>query len=154
MPALDAPMADKILAQLATLPADVTPAWGKMNRAQLYGHLNAVIAYSTGKGPEMPFRGNFKTRNIFRPLAVNGWVRLPRNVRLPRPAGAKETPPPPEATLEEFEATLRNYVARLHDGDLPSRTHPFFGVLNPAEWSRFHWNHFRHHMEQFGVWEK
>jgi len=143
--------ANHILEQLATLAPDVRPQWGKMNRAQLFGHLRSVLQYAMGEGPAMEFRGNWNSRYLFRPMILHGLVAMPRNVRVPRPKGMKEHPQPPEATFEEFEAALGEYVRRHQAGEIAPQMHPFFGLMDRRDWARFHRAHFRHHLRQFGL---
>ncbi|MBI1317702.1 MAG: DUF1569 domain-containing protein [Candidatus Hydrogenedens sp.] len=152
MPRLDQTLADRAIAGLESLPEDVKPLWGKMNRAQLYGHLNVTLLYCMGKGPDMPFKGNWKSRMLFRPLILSGMVSIPKGVKLPAPKGMKTPPPPPEATMEELAGTIRAFVAASKTGDLQRRMHPFFGELSGPEWQQFHAAHFKHHLKQFGVW--
>lgn len=147
----DQAYADWMLGRLAELPADAQPRWGKMNVAQLIGHLNMVLRYSMGDGPEMPFKGNWKSRVLFRPLILNQIVQIPKGVKIPRPPGAKEAPVY-EADLDTLRETAGRYLARVAAGDLPAtRTHPFFGGLSPEAWRKFHAAHCGHHLRQFGV---
>jgi hypothetical protein len=152
MPSYNSALVEKVNAALASIPEDARPRWGKMNRAQLYGHLHMALRYSMGEGPKMPYRGNFVSRHIFRRLILAGLVEIPHNVRLPRPEGMKEMPPPPEATFEQVSETLREFLRRLEAGTLPVALHPFFGPMSGREWGKFHCAHLKHHCKQFGVW--
>lgn len=137
--------------RLASLPEDVKPAWGTMDRGQVYGHLRTVLLYTLGTGPELPYRGNFKTRHIFRHIILLGLKEIPHNIKVPRPEGMSKEKFFPVATLEEVSETIDRYLEAIAQGGLPTRTHPFFGLLTPAEWQRFHRFHFIHHMKQFGI---
>ena len=152
MPKLDRALAKTITAKLATIPEDAKPLWGKMNRAQLYGHLAMVMKHMLGNGPGVPYRGNFVTRHIFRHLIVNGIKEIPHNIRLPKPKGMDKMPEPPTATLAEVEAALDAYLTAVEKGTVPQAMHPFFGPLTTNEWMKFHHAHFKHHCKQFGVW--
>lgn len=152
MPKLDRALAKTISAKLASIPEDATPVWGKMNRAQLYGHLTLVMRHMLGGGPELPFKGNFVSRHIFRHIILNGIKEIPHNIRLPRPKGMDKAPEPPTATLAEFEAALDAYLTATEKGTAPQAMHPFFGPLTTKEWLKFHHAHFKHHCKQFGVW--
>lgn len=152
MQSLDRRLATEFAEKLARIPEDQKPLWGKMNRAQLYGHLEMVLRYTMGEGQPLPYRGKWIYRHVFRHLVVNGILEFPHNVRLPRPKGEKE-PVPPVATLEDLKQTLNAYVSAAEGGTLPARQHPFFGELSGRAWQKFHVGHFKHHLKQFGVWD-
>jgi oxepin-CoA hydrolase/3-oxo-5,6-dehydrosuberyl-CoA semialdehyde dehydrogenase len=152
MPRLDQDFAKRAIDSVGSIAPDAKPLWGKMNRAQLYGHLHLAVGYSLGHGPDMPFKGNWKSKMIFRPLILSGLVSIPKGVKLPAPKGMKTPPPPAEATLEEMTATINAFVAAAKSGSVSRRMHPFFGELSGPEWQQFHAAHFKHHMKQFGVW--
>lgn len=147
---LDAASIQDYLARLEEIPQDATPKWGTMNRAQLFWHLTSTIHYTTGKGKEMPYRGNWKTRNIFRHVILNHWKKIPHNIPLPNNEG-KGRMPFEEGAMEDLRAALDEYASQFDSGNLPERTHPYFGVLNADQWRRFHIAHLNHHCEQFGV---
>jgi len=153
MPRLDKDLAPKFIAAFESIPEDAQPLWGEMNRPQLYGHINTVMRYCEGQGPDMPFRGNWKSRWIFRPLILSGLVKIPKGVKLPRPKGMKEMPPPPEATMEELRDSILRFVQAAEQGEIPPRMHPFFGLLSGPEWQQFQAAHTKHHLRQFGVWK-
>jgi len=152
MATLDRKLAAQIIQSLEALDPDTKPAWGEMNVPQLLGHLTVVVLYSTGTGPELPYKGNWMTRNIFRHLVLYGIVPIPKGIRVPRPVGMKERPKPPEASLDDLRTALDTWNAGREAGTLPKALHPFFGNLGPGEWARFHGAHFKHHLTQFGVW--
>ena len=152
MPKLDSALAARIIPALQGISADATPLWGKMNRPQMYGHVRATLRYPMGQGPDMPFKGNWKSRWIFRHMILGGIVEIPKGIKLPAPKGAAEPPAPPEATFDELRETIEEFVAKGEAGELQHRMHPFFGMLNNSDWQRFHVAHTKHHMKQFGVW--
>lgn len=151
MAGLDRALADLYVQRLARLTPDARPQWGKMNVPQLLGHLRIVVLYTMGQGPEMPFKGNFVTRNVFRHLILMRMVAIPKNVPLPKPKGIKEMPPPPEGTVEQLREVLGQYLDRYEQRQLKPQMHPYFGTLSPGEWNKFHVSHFTHHLKQFGV---
>jgi len=152
MPTFDQAYADDAIERLERIPEDATPAWGKMNRAQLYGHLNTVIRYCLPDAAvEMEFRGNFKSKYIFKPLILNGLVAFPKNIKLPRPKGMKTMPPPPEATLDEVREAMKLFADGVAANTLPTKMHPFFGPLTCSQWGKFHVGHTKHHLLQFNV---
>ena len=154
MKKIDRKIAAKIIERFGTLPQDVKPGWGKMNRDQLFGHLALVMRHMLGQTPPLPFKGNWVTQNVFRHLVVNGIVEIPHNVRLPRPKGADKNIEPPTCALEDLERALNEYLDGIENGSLPQAMHPFFGNLTVDEWRRFNIAHFKHHLKQFGVWDE
>ena len=155
MKMLDRTLAAEIVYKLGQIPADATPRWGKMSRDQLYGHLALVMRHMLAQTPPLPFKGNWKSRHIFRHLILNGIVEIPHNIRLPRPTGLPkgEELVPPTCSLEDFQRALDEYLSAAESGSLPPAMHPFFGLLTVTEWRKFHIAHFKHHLKQFGVWD-
>ena len=135
-----------LVARLAKLKADAHPAWGTMSAPQMLGHLVATLRYSMGKGPVLPFVGNWATRRLLAPLILHGILPIPRNVTLPR-ADA----PRPIADLETLHAALEEYLSRVHTGDLEPPHHPTFGDIGVDGWAKMHLRHFEHHLKQFGL---
>jgi len=129
---------------------DTKPVWGTMTPPQMFGHLNAAVRYSMGHGPEMPFKGNWKTKYVFAPLILNGIKHIPRNIKVPRPKGAQSAEPP-VAELDALEASLRELLEMVRDGRFDPPHHPFFGTIGPNGWLKFHGAHLDHHLRQFGV---
>lgn len=148
----DRAYADWMLERLAGLAPDAAPLWGTMRGSQCVGHLNQVLRYSLGDGPDMPFKGNWKSRVVFRPLIVNQFVQIPKGIRMPRPVGAKQAPVIPDLEVETLRETVERYLAAVSSGALPAtRMHPFFGPLDGGTWQKFHVAHCGHHLRQFGV---
>lgn len=141
---------DEILARLATLEAESKPRWGTMNGAQVMGHLAMVVRYSMGRGPTMPDKSTWVSRNVIRPLLFAGWLSVPKNVKVPAPEGAERLPTP-SADLETLQAVIEDYLAVAQTGDVAAPPHPLFGDIGADGWARFHCVHFDHHLKQFGV---
>jgi hypothetical protein len=152
MKSLDRTLSNEIIAKLAKLPPDVKPLWGKMNRDQLYGHLALVFRYTLGELPPLPYKGNWRSRNIYRHLIINGVIEIPHNIRLPRPKGLDKDAEVPTCAIEDLQNAMDAYVTAAEQGTLQPALHPFFGVLSPKEWRKFHVAHLKHHCKQFGVW--
>ena len=148
-PKLTPEYAAEVIKRLELVPEDATPKWGKMNRAQLYGHLATVMRYSCGELGKMPDKSTFLRRNFFRPAIFHGFAKIPHNIRVPGERARKE--PAPEATLEELADIIRATEAALKAGNVDSPNHPFFGYIGCKGWLTFHYRHCEHHLEQFGV---
>ena len=150
MPDFDHAFLEETMTRIANIPAEKKPVWGSMNRDQMIGHLTAVFHYTLGLGPEMPDMSTWFSRNVLRHLLLSGVVRIPKNVRAPRPTGAPSGPPP-EGDATILLSTMEEYLARAQAGDLDPPPHPFFCDLGVDGWARFHCRHVDHHLRQFGV---
>lgn len=150
MRGFDKTIAADVLARLNRLDPEVPPRWGTMTCAQMIGHLYIVHRYTMGDGPDMPFKGNWKSRHLFRPLIVHGLVAIPKGIKMPRPKGAS-APPVVESTVEDLQGAYTRYFECYASGSLSPRVHPFFGELSPKAWNKFLVAHTRHHLNQFGA---
>ena len=150
MRSFDHDFVENILQRMSKIPADAKPAWGKMTRDELIGHMTMVMRYTLGKGPEMPDKSTWVSRNIIRHLILNGIVAIPQNVRLPKPKKPGEAPPP-TGDMETLHAVLEEYLSAAETGRLSPPPHFFFGDLGVDGWAKMHVLHFEHHLKQFGV---
>jgi hypothetical protein len=151
MPAFDHRFAQNVIKRAETIPTDKKPEWGNMNRNQMFGHLYDVFEYCMGRAGEMPDKSSFKTRYIFRPLVFSGIVKIPKNVRVPRPKDSDREMFKREVELDELRAKMDEYLACCQAGDLDPPRHPFFGDLGIDGWAKFHVRHMDHHLRQFGA---
>jgi hypothetical protein len=61
------------------------------------------------------------------------------------------------ADEREFEKERKQLIALVQrfpqsgPSAITKEAHPFFGKMNPQEWSTLQWNHLNHHLTQFGV---
>ena len=122
-----------------------------MNPGQMLGHLTQVYRYSMGDGEDMPFAGNLLSRLLYKHLLLNGIAAFPKKVKLRKREGEMPRPAVPEGNIKELEAAINRYFDLYDTGELDNRIHPFFGVMSPTEWNKFHFYHTRHHMRQFGM---
>jgi len=129
---------------------DGRPLWGKMSRDQMFAHLCGVFEYCMGRRGVMPDRSSFYSRNILGPLIVNGIIKIPKNVKVPRPREDRDKPLP-ECSLDTLKTTMGEYMAKTQAGELDPPRHPFFGELGVDGWAKFNTRHIDHHMRQFGV---
>ncbi len=133
------------LERFRQIAPDAKPLWGEMTAPQMIGHLNGAARYSMGYGPDIPFKGNWKTRHIFAPLILNGFKQIPHNVK-----GARSSDPP-VADLPTLETSLQEMLEKYRAGAFNPPHHPFFGTIGPNGWMKFHGLHLDHHLRQFGV---
>lgn len=141
----------ELVSRLESLPEDAKPVWGSLTRGQLIAHLANTLRYTLGQGPELPFKGNIKSRTLFKFLILNGFKEIPRNIRLPRPAEIPKEHWFQEGPIDMLREAMDAYFAALEKGGLPTRIHPFFGPLNEKEWRKLHRHHFTHHLKQFEI---
>jgi oxepin-CoA hydrolase/3-oxo-5,6-dehydrosuberyl-CoA semialdehyde dehydrogenase len=150
----DAAFRDALLARhmwdaLGSLRADTAPRWGRMSPQQMVEHLAWIFEVSTGRAsvecvyPEAK-RERYKS-------FLHDDTPMMREFR--NPALAAGLPPLQHAGLPEAIAALRREVEHFLDAarvDAPAM-HPTFGPLRREEWSRSHFKHVVHHLEQFGL---
>lgn len=144
-------VAGEMIERLGGIPRRAKPRWGKMNPAQMLGHLTQVFRYSMGEGQDMPFAGNLRSRFLYKYLLLYGIADFPKNVQLPKREGAEAGPLVVEGEIEGLEAVVERFLDRYESRELDARIHPFFGVMPPKDWIAFHFYHTRHHMRQFGM---
>lgn len=151
MKSFDQVFAREVVSRVASLPDDARPAWGTLTRGQLIAHLANTLYYTLGEGPDLPFKGNFLSRTLFKFLILNGFKEIPHNIRLPRPAEVPKDQWFQEGPVEMLREAVDAYFSAVEKGGLPARMHPFFGPLNEKEWRKLHGQHFAHHLRQFGL---
>ncbi len=140
--------ASEVINRLNRIKPAAKPQWGTMSSAQMIGHLAFWVKYSTGKGDELPFAGNWVTRRIVGPITLTGWLPVPRNLKLERRVAVQNPPP---ADTETLHAVLETYLGLVQSGELTPYRHPLFGDIGVDGWARMHVVHFEHHLKQFGV---
>jgi oxepin-CoA hydrolase/3-oxo-5,6-dehydrosuberyl-CoA semialdehyde dehydrogenase len=138
-------------AALALLRDDTAPRWGNMTAAQMVDHLAWGFEVSTGRSsvecgvPEA-------RRERWKAFLYDD-TPMPREFRNPALVGG--LPPLRHGSLDDARAALRSEVDRFldHGRDAPEATHvhPTFGPLGAEEWSRAHFKHVHHHLDQFGL---
>jgi len=150
MPILSESNVQSYLDRFAKVAPDATPLWGKMSGAQMLGHVTMTLLYTLGEAPLLQFRGNFKTQYIYAPLLLNGILKFPKNVPLPR---AKNQPPLkfPDGDLAGLKTAIDRVLADAKAGEFRPPHHPYFGNIGPHRWLKFHAAHFNHHLSQFGA---
>jgi len=138
---------------LAGLREDAQPAWGAMTAQQMVEHLAWVFEVSIGEAsvecsvPEA-------RRERWKAFLSDATPML-REFR--NPALVAGLPPLRHAGLAEAKAALSRVVDRFLDqcrtAPKAAHVHPTFGPLVAEEWSRSHFKHVYHHLQQFGLLE-
>jgi hypothetical protein len=142
--------AKRFLERLRSIPPDRVALWGTMSTPQMIGHLDTSLRYSRGELPPAPFVGGFKTQYVYGPLILNGIIRIPRGVKLPR-RGKTPAKPLAEGTIDQVETSLKAFLESVGEPDFRPLHHPFFGNFGAKGWGKFHVVHFDHHLRQFGA---
>lgn len=137
-----------LLARLAKLKQDQAPGWGKLTAPKMVAHLGDQLRMALGDLVCEPIPSIWHTP-IFRSVFLY----------TPGPARAKNQIGPPEAFATpptSWEADLqavRTLMGRLVDKDPASQwpDHPNLGRMSHRAWGVFTYDHFDHHLRQFGV---
>lgn len=151
MPKFDRAFIDATMKRLERLTPESKPLWGEMTCPQMMGHLNMTIIYSMGKLPAFPSMDNWRSRNIIAPLILNGIIKLPKNLKPPRPAGTPPPPPPPDGNKALLKNVMEMFLKGMEEGSFKAPAHPAFGDIGAAGWAKMHVVHTDHHLRQFGV---
>ena len=148
MPTLaHAPTRAAVLARLARLSPDATPAWGRMNAPQVLAHLTDALRMAVGelscRGKHVPIARTFPVKHLF--LYV-----------LPIPKGAPTSPDLIARTADDWAGEQARCAALVARFDAPAAPaawpdHPLFGPLTGPQWGRLAYKHLDHHLRQFGV---
>ena len=137
---------------LARLTTEHTAQWGSMNPQQMVEHLIDSLRASRGI-PELPVLADERRLAVARRFLLSDQP-LPRNVDNPLMARVQ---PLQYSSLGEavnaFAGELDGFHRFFAANPSAVFAHPFFGVLTFGEWIVFHRKHFRHHCEQFGLFQ-
>ena len=148
MPTLaHAPTRAALLARLARLSPDTTPAWGRMTAPQVLAHLTDALRMAVGELPCTPKRV---------PIARRFPVKHLLLYVLPIPKGVPTAPELIARTADDWSAEQARCAALVARFDPPLAPtawpeHPFFGPLTGAQWGHLAHKHMDHHLRQFGV---
>lgn len=151
MPKLDRAIAKDAIERLRRLKPDAKPKWGTMNGERLIRHLLWAINYSMGKHGQMHYTGNWVFENIIGPLAVNGLLPLPKNVKFRTAEGKVDTDISEEGNIKDLAEAIEEFIEKEETGTLKVPKHAAFGDIGPEGWSKLHVVHLKHHLKQFGV---
>ena len=151
MPALKASDIDPIIARIQSIPDDREPKWGTLRKEPLVRHLIWAMEESMNTDSKVIFQGNLLFTLVIRPLLLNGFLKLPQNVKFKDGQGGEVNTLADEGGIDELRALMQTFVDRLEKGTLKTALHPVFGDLGPNGWARLHIIHFEHHFTQFGV---
>ena len=131
-----------------------TPAlWGHMTAQQMVEHLRWTFEVSTGRVTlECPYPDDQRAK--MKPFLYHS---RPTPREFMNPALREGLPALRCPDLKSASAALMTEVDRFieHSRTRPDsrHTHPIFGPVTVEEWSRTHFKHCCHHLEQFGLIE-
>jgi oxepin-CoA hydrolase/3-oxo-5,6-dehydrosuberyl-CoA semialdehyde dehydrogenase len=149
----DAFLRTGVLAALDALDGAAVPRWGRMTAQEMVEHLVWAFECSTGEvevacptpPEELPRLKKFLSSRRL----------MPREFMNPALRGG--LPPSRFATLGEARDALASAVERFRDQwrthPQDVHIHPVFGPISAEEWSRTHFKHCAHHLQQFGLLE-
>jgi hypothetical protein len=139
----------EIASRIKKLEPTAKGLWGKMNVHQAVCHLSDQMKDLHGIRP-VKYEGNFILRWVVRPL-ISRLSKWPRAVF---PASSAYDQQKQGTTPVSFEKDKQELLQlfdqlRLDKTDLPQ--HPAFGKLSAGQYGRIVYQHFDHHLRQFGV---
>jgi hypothetical protein len=138
----------EIIERIDKLLPSAQAQWGKMHVAQMLAHAQAPLRCAFG---EVKYK-----RSLLGMLV--GRIAL-KQLTSGKP-WKHSMPTNPEfvvANEREFEKEKKQLTALVQrftqsgPSAITKEAHPFFGKMNPQEWSSLQWNHLNHHLTQFGV---
>jgi hypothetical protein len=148
---LDPVVRASIDARLSRLRPDSQRRWGRMTASQMICHLNDSFRGSLGDLGEPKHR----KATLFGRTVMKWWalsMPWPRGIRTARGVDQERDGTRPkvfEDDLAALKATTDRFIRELPA--LTRRPHYFFGMLTEAEWARWGYQHYHHHLRQFGL---
>jgi hypothetical protein len=141
----DADTRKELMRRLNGLKPDASPRWGKMNAAQMVGHVTDPLRAAMG---EM----KVADKNSPLRLAPLRWLVI---YKMPWPKGAPTAPEFIHAGPEDLQKnldTLRTTLDRFcAHRNRRFQSHAAFGSLSEKDWGCLTWRHLDHHLRQFGL---
>lgn len=150
MPELTRPIASEIAGRLEKLSPNTKPLWGNLTAPELIQHLIGTFKQSTGEITDLPFVGNWAFEYVVGPLALAGFLPIPKNLKIK--ANGKSFPAVNRpGDLNDLRGCMEAYIAGVENGTMKTSYHPYFGDIGSKGWSKMHVKHMRHHLKQFGL---
>jgi uncharacterized protein DUF1569 len=137
----------EMMSRLAAIPDGRAPEWGKLNAAEMCNHCARPMQVALG---ERELDGPWFLKLFGRLMKKS--VVGPKPFKKDLPTAAAFIPDDTRDFAAEREH-LRQLIERFAAGPscLSGAPHPFFGPLEPREWSTLMGKHLDHHLRQFGV---
>ncbi len=138
--------ADEILLRIEKLSTSTTRQWGKMDVGQMLAHCAYVL--EMGIGMVKP-----KRRLIGR--LIGGLFKSKYTDEQPFSKGSPTSNEAMVLDPRSFDVEKVRLIGLIKTFSKEQITtghpHPFFGKLEPVQWSRGIYKHLDHHLRQFGV---
>ena len=138
--------ADEILARIEELSPSTIRQWGKMDVAQMLTHCGNVL--------EMGIVIVKPKRQLIGRL-IGGLFKSKYSDEQPFSKGSPTSSEAMVVDLRNFEVEKVRLIGLIKkfskEKIVTAHPHPFFGKLEPAQWSRGMYKHLDHHLRQFGV---
>jgi hypothetical protein len=139
---------DEVLSRIDNLNPASLRQWGKMDVAQMMAHCSAALDMASGRiNPPRIFLGRL-IGPLAKPIYTNEKPFSQNN-----PTDKKLVINDHRDFVRERERLKLCVRQFCQDGETKCtrHPHPFFGALNPQEWSRGMYKHLDHHLRQFGA---
>jgi hypothetical protein len=150
MSKLNRDTATVILERVKSIPDDAEPKWGSLRKNTLIEHLIWAMRSSMDTSKELPYQGNFLLKYVAGPLLKRGIIPFPKGVKFKGDTGETVDVTVP-GNIDELRDVIETFVKGVEEGGLKTAAHPVFGQLGPKDWALFHYQHFQHHLGQFGA---
>jgi hypothetical protein len=138
----------KIIERIGKLLPSAQAQWGTMHVAQMLAHTQMPLRCAFGEVKyKRSLLGIFVGRIALKKLTSGE----PWKHSMPTNTGFVVAD---EREFEKEKKQLVSLVKRFTQSGpsaITKEAHPFFGKMNPQEWSSLQWNHLNHHLTQFGV---
>ena len=139
---------DEVIARIDTLQPTTQRQWGKMDVAQMLAHCSATLDMASGRlNPPRILIGRV-LGPLVKPIFTN---EKPFSKSSPTD---KQLVVADQRDFLREQEQLKSKLRQFHAGGEAQCTrhpHPFFGELNPQQWSRGMYKHLDHHLRQFGA---
>ena len=136
-----------VIRRIESLRADAPRQWGKLTLAQMLVHCQRPFLVASG---ELKLKRSLLGR-VFGGMAKKKFVASDAPFKRNLPTDPRFLAPEAHDVAKE-QAALVTLVRRFGaEGLRTTDPHPFFGVLESAEWDRLLAKHLDHHLRQFGA---
>jgi Protein of unknown function (DUF1569) len=139
---------DEVIARIDTLQPATQRQWGKMDVAQMMAHCSATLEMASGRlNPPRILIGRL-IGPFVKPIFTNE-KSLSRNSPTDKKLIISD-----QRDFAQEQEQLKLRLRQFQEGGEAHCTrhpHPFFGALNPQDWSRGMYKHLDHHLRQFGA---
>jgi hypothetical protein len=145
----DPAIRSEIISRIKKLGAGNKANWGKMNVHQAVCHLSDQMKDLHGIRP-VKYQGNIILRWIVRPV-ISRLSKWPTGVFPASPDYDQQKKGTAPVSFEKDKEELLKLFDQLQLDKAELPLHPAFGRLTAEQYARIIYQHFDHHLRQFGV---